>query len=182
MLIDCHLHLNFGGLTADMIAARIERGLVDQVWVSSLYGGYFPTPADVHASNEDVLALMRRLPGQVEGFAYVNPAHGAAALEELRLRVAQGFRGVKLWVATYCDDPRVDPLLAEAIRYQLPVMVHCWVKVGKASPQSGNLPCESTPMQLGALARRFPEARLIMAHLGGDWEYGVKVARDCPNI
>jgi hypothetical protein len=35
---------------------------------------------------------------------------------------------------------------------------------------------------LGHLAARYPEAKLIMAHLGGDWEYGVKVARDHPNI
>ena len=37
-------------------------------------------------------------------------------------------------------------------------------------------------MHLGRLAQRYPEAKIMMAHLGGDWEYGFKVARECPNV
>lgn len=181
MLIDTHIHLNFGFTEEDFVA-RVERGLTDRFWVSALYGGYYPTQEEVRASNDAVYGLMRRLPDHMVGFVYVNPAHGAAALDELERCVDRGFRGIKLWVATYCDDPRVDPIVARAIEHGLPLLVHCWVKVGPDAPAGGNLPFESTPMQLGTLARRFPEAKLLMAHLGGDWEYGVKVARDCPNI
>jgi predicted TIM-barrel fold metal-dependent hydrolase len=121
--------------------------------------------------------LMERLPGHVVGFAYLNPAHAGAATDELRRCVEElGFRGIKLWVATFCDDPRVNPIVERAIEWDMPILVHCWVKI------TGNLPFESTPMHLGSLARRYPEARLLMAHLGGDWEYGCKVTRDCPNI
>jgi predicted TIM-barrel fold metal-dependent hydrolase len=177
MLIDAHIHLNLNGFTADAFVERAERGLTDQFWVSALQGGYHPTPGDVQASNDAVARLMHRLPEHVVGFAYINPAHGDLAGAELR-RCAEelGFRGVKLWVATFCDDPRVDRILDYATAHDLPVLVHCWVKIG------GNLPFESTPMHLGRLAGRFPEARLIMAHLGGDWEYGVKVAREHPNL
>jgi len=182
VLIDTHIHFNLSGFTEDQFVARVERGLTDRFWVSALYGGYYPTPSEVRASNDAVYGLMRRLPGHVVGFAYVSPAHGAAALGELERNVARGFRGVKLWVATCCDDLRVEPIVARAIDHRLPLLVHCWVKVGPDAPAGGNLPFESTPMQLGTLARRFPEAKLLMAHLGGDWEYGVKVARDHPNI
>jgi predicted TIM-barrel fold metal-dependent hydrolase len=177
MLIDAHIHLNFGGFSECAFVERFERGKTDQFWVSALHGGYYPTPQDVRISNDMVHALMRRLPGAVRGFAYLNPVHGDHALAELRRCVEElGFSGIKLWVSVFCDDPLVDPIVEAAISYGIPLLVHCWVKIG------GNLPFESTPVHLGQLARRFPEARFIMAHLGGDWEYGFKVARECPNI
>jgi predicted TIM-barrel fold metal-dependent hydrolase len=177
MLIDAHIHLNFGGLSGHSFVERFERGATDQFWVSALQGGYYPTPRDVRLSNDMVHGLMQRMPGAVVGFAYLNPAHGEWALAELRRCVDElGFGGVKLWVSTLCDDPVVDPIVEASVAYGIPLLVHCWVKIG------GNLPFESTPMHLGRLARRFPDARFIMAHLGGDWEYGFKVARECPNI
>jgi predicted TIM-barrel fold metal-dependent hydrolase len=176
MLTDAHIHLNFSGFTEDVFVDRVERGLTDQFWVSALQGGYYPTIEDMRRSNEMVRQLMARLPEHVVGFAYVNPAHGEA-VRELRHCVEDlGFAGVKLWVSTFCDEERVDQIVERAIAYDIPILVHCWVKV------NGNLPFESTPMHLGRLAKRHPEAKLIMAHLGGDWEYGYKVARECPNI
>jgi predicted TIM-barrel fold metal-dependent hydrolase len=177
MPVDAHIHLNFGGFTDAAFVERVERGLTDRFWVSALQGGYYPTLEDVRLSNEMVRRLMARLPGHVVGFAYVNPVHDQAAVRELcRCIEDLGFAGVKLWVSTFCDDERVDPIVERAIAYDVPILVHCWVKV------NGNLPFESTPMHLGRLAKRYPEAKLIMAHLGGDWEYGYKVARDCPNV
>jgi len=177
MLVDAHIHLNLGGFSERSFVERFERGSTDQFWVSALQGGYYPTLQDVRLSNDMVHALMERLPGAVLGFAYLNPVHGAEALAELRRCVDDlGFRGIKLWVSTLCDDPSVNPIVEAAISYGMPLLVHCWLKIG------GNLPFESTPMHLGRLARRFPEARFIMAHLGGDWEYGLKVARECPNV
>jgi len=177
MLIDMHIHLNFGGFVAADFVRRVEQGLTDRFAVSTLEGGYYPSLNEVRKSNDQVYELKRLLPEHVWGFAYVNPAHGPAAVTELRRCVEEyGFSGIKLWVATLADDHRVDPIIQQAIVYDIPVLVHCWVKV------NGNLPFESTPMHVGRIAQRFPEAKLLMAHLGGDWEYGVKVARDHPNI
>jgi len=183
MLPDPHIHHECGTTNTTTFVQRAERGLTDQFWVSTLKGGYYPSPAEIRLSNDAVHTLMQRLPEHIVGFCYVNPAHGNLALDELCQRVEQqGFRGVKLWVATYADDPCVDPIVEAAAAYRIPLLVHCWVKVGAGSLSGGNLPFESTPMQLGRLARRHPQARFIMAHLGGDWEYGIQVARDCPNI
>ena len=176
MLIDAHIHHNFGGFTEDHFVDRVERGLTDKFWVSALQGGYHPTPDDVRLSNEMVHELMMRLPEYVVGFAYVSPVHNETVLELRRCIEDCGFGGVKLWVSAFCDDERVDPIIERAIAYDVPILVHCWVKI------RGNLPFESTPMHLGRLAKRFPEAKIIMAHLGGDWEYGYKVARECPNV
>ncbi|MBN1348835.1 amidohydrolase [candidate division KSB1 bacterium] len=177
MLIDSHIHLDFGGLSDSDFIERVEKGLTDIFMLSALHGGYYPRENDVQASNDAVHKLMRRLPDNVIGFAYVNPVCGEHALSELKRCVEElGFKGIKLWVATLCDDPRVFPIVEQAIEYGIPLLVHCWVKI------DGNLPFESTPMHLRRLAQRFPGATFIMAHLGGDWEYGLKVARECENV
>ena len=183
MLIDAHIHLGLGGMGNEEIIQRAQEGLTDRFWMSALAGGYYPTLDQVQASNDMINDLMTSLPEHVVGFAYVNPVHGQAAMGELRRCVEElGFRGVKLWVATRCDDPCVDPIVEQAIAYRAPLLVHCWAKVGGGTAWGGNLPFESTPMDLGRLASRFPEARFIMAHLGGHWQYGAQVARDHPNI
>ena len=47
---------------------------------------------------------------------------------------------------------------------------------------TGNLPGESTPMELAELARRHPDAVLFCGHAGGDWEQGIRAVRPCPNV
>jgi predicted TIM-barrel fold metal-dependent hydrolase len=56
------------------------------------------------------------------------------------------------------------------------MLVHTWRK------STGNLPNESTPTDMAALARRYPEGRFQMAHFGGDWEFGLRAIRSCPNV
>ena len=183
MIIDVHVHLGMGAMTTKEISRRARLGLTDRFWVSALQGGYYPTLDETRASNDSVRALMQELPDRITGLAYINPAHEQAALGEMQRCVEDlGFRGIKLWVATRCDDPRVDPIVEQAIAYGIPLLVHCWAKVGDGSPSGGNLPFESTPMDLGRLAARHPKGRFIMAHLGGHWQYGAQVARDHGNI
>jgi predicted TIM-barrel fold metal-dependent hydrolase len=79
--------------------------------------------------------------------------------------------GVKLWVAQRCNAPELDPIIALAADLQAPVLQHTWIKV------TGNLPGESTPMDLAELAARHPRAMLICGHTGGDWEVGIRAIR-----
>jgi predicted TIM-barrel fold metal-dependent hydrolase len=46
----------------------------------------------------------------------------------------------------------------------------------------GNGPGESTPYDLAELARRHPQATLIDAHTGGDWEQGIRAIRATKNV
>lgn len=55
-------------------------------------------------------------------------------------------------------------------------LAHAWVKT------TGNLPYESRPQNVMRLAQRFPAAKIILAHWGGEWETGAKVVRECPNL
>lgn len=56
------------------------------------------------------------------------------------------------------------------------IFQHTWFKAG------GNLGGESTPLELVALARRHPNARIICGHTGGDWELGVRAVRDMKSM
>jgi predicted TIM-barrel fold metal-dependent hydrolase len=128
-------------------------------------------------ANRQALALCDRFPERMRAWIYVNPAHTREALTQLE----QGLRhpaavGLKLWVARRASDPCLDPLLELCAAERVPVLQHTWVKTG------GNLPGESTPEDLRQAALRHPRTIFIMAHCGGDWEYGIKAARDLPNV
>lgn len=84
--------------------------------------------------------------------------------------------GLKLWVATLCTDPLVFPLIEQAIEYRAPILVHTWRKT------IDQLPHESTAGHVADLARRYPEARIIMAHLGGQAESALNQVAPYPNV
>jgi predicted TIM-barrel fold metal-dependent hydrolase len=58
----------------------------------------------------------------------------------------------------------------------IPILQHSWLKTG------GNESNETEPRQMASLAQRYPQAKLIMAHCGGAWEYGIKAVRRWPNV
>jgi len=84
--------------------------------------------------------------------------------------------GVKLWVARRAEAPELDPIVGRAAELEAVVFQHTWMKV------AGNLPGESTPMDLAALAARHPGASLICGHTGGDWERGIRAVRAHRNV
>jgi predicted TIM-barrel fold metal-dependent hydrolase len=66
--------------------------------------------------------------------------------------------------------PELDPIVERAASLNAPILQHTWFKA------TGNLPGESTPLDLAELARRHPNIPLICSHVGGDWERGIRGA------
>ncbi len=181
---DVHCHLA-NPLTGRDPAARLGRLLevADRIGISRLcvYMGlkwsYDPSPAEFRKQNDEVLTAIRRYPDRAFGFVYINPKHPSESLDEVNRCIADGpMVGVKLWVAAHADTPQLDPLIERATELKAVVFQHTWIKV------TGNLPGESTPMDLAALAKRHPNAKLICGHTGGDWEQGIRAVRGQPNI
>jgi uncharacterized protein len=184
MIIDVHVH-PYLYAKDDFERILHEADKFDaQLWLFSLMprdarppAHWMPTAEYCRQANDDVIELMRQFPQRVEGFAYVNPLLREVALKELdRCVQDHGMVGMKLWIAARCSDPLVDPLIERCARYGIPTLQHTWLK------QQGNLPGESTPMDFAVLARRHPNATLIMAHAGGDWEVGLRCARHLENV
>jgi predicted TIM-barrel fold metal-dependent hydrolase len=83
-----------------------------------------------------------------------------------------------------CSHPNKDPIIRLAAELDATIYIHTWLKVGGRPrlPGHDNLPGESTPMDVVALARRFPNVRFICGHSGGDWELGVRFVRSHKNV
>jgi len=180
---DLHCHLaNLPGNTPE---ARLGKLLeyADRMGVNRLcvYMGmswsYDPSPDDFRRQNDEVLAAIRRWSDRAFGFVYLNPKYIRESLNELNRCVADGpMVGVKLWVARPASDPALDPIIERAAALNAVIFQHTWLKI------TGNLPGESTPMDLAALAARHPNAKLICGHSGGDWEQGIRAVRASKNI
>ncbi len=183
MIWDAHCHL--AGVPGTSPQERLAQLLVyaDRLGIERIClsmgmdWSHDPPPEDLRQQNDAVLQAVRSRPDRAFGFVYLNPNHQDASLAELDRCVTNGpMVGVKLWVARHCNTPELDPIIRRAAQLQVPVLQHTYLKI------TGNLPGESTPMELAELARRHPAAQFICAHTGGDWEIGIRAIRDCGNI
>jgi predicted TIM-barrel fold metal-dependent hydrolase len=156
---------------ARMLAA-LDRGHVRTI-VCSAHEALF---GDVARGNRVMQAAIDRNPGRVLGYWAVNPHYEASWKQApADLAPARGFVGFKLlpdYHAYPVEGPRYAPALEHANEQGLCVMIHTW----------GGSACNS-PQQVDRLARRYPNARLLMGHAGfGDWETAAGVAREHPNV
>ncbi len=136
-----------------------------------------PSPEKLRQENDEVLRAIRPFSQRAFGLVYLNPRHTQASLDELNRCVRDGpMIGVKLWMAQRCNAAELDPLVERAAELKAFILQHTWLKV------MGNQPDESTPMDLVALAARHPQATFICGHSGGDWELGLRVVRQHPNV
>ena len=192
-LIDVHAHfLHAGCGRADWEErnrSRLEAG--DRIGidchVASILGSfghtsptYFPSPADVRRGNDEMYALAAHEGARVRAYVVVNPNDGRAALDEIARGVERGAIGVKLAASRRADDPLLDPVAREAARRGLPILHHIWQWRRRDWPSQE----ASDGLELARLARRHPDARFILAHIGGggDYMHTYHAVRDVPNI
>lgn len=178
MLIDAHTHMIHpyeDTYKQNMELARCRFG-VDHVIVSNLQSLY-PDEAEIQTLNDATYQYMQERPDFVSGLCTLNPRHANAA-QELERRLDQGFVGAKLWVATHCDDPLVDPIARICIDRNVPVLIHTFYK----SHPEMQLPYESLGQNVANLARRFPELKLVMAHLGASAFRELPTVASLPNV
>ena len=178
-LIDMHVHLIDDESFRHTLKLEKKAG-VEKIIVSCLCpcdGIYKPTPAQFREDNRRVYEWMKKENGYVHGWAYVNPEHQKESLDEIDIAVNEyGMLGIKLECGCVCTDPLYKPIMEKAAFYNIPILQHTWFKI------TGCIPGESTPTDVAALAKEFPEVTIVMAHIGGDWQRGIKAVRDLPNV
>lgn len=105
----------------------------------------------------------------------VNPQFGVQAVVELERCATQwGMKGLKLMPTLHgysLTSPTVQALMEKARELKLVVNIH-----------SGSFNCH--PLQIAALARRYPEVPFVMDHMGYRYDCAdaLTAARECPNI
>lgn len=169
MVIDDHVHVHEWDYRPgdpeyeiDFVIAQMDECGVDLAIVkdSHAYVGMAQ-----ETSNEHAREAVEAFPDRLVGFANIKPPQGAAACKaEIDRCIGDwNFRGIKLhpMVDSYSPDDAalVDPVLERVIHYGVPIWFH-----------TGHQP-HATPMQVASLAGRFPEAALIIGHLGSSMVY-----------
>ena len=185
-VIDCHAHLNHRSRKtweADdrKLIEAADKLRIDQLCCSTLTPRKPATVEGFRECNRWTADGMRRFGGRVLGYCYVNPGYGREALEEIRRCIEDyGFIGIKLYNEYTCTEPVVFPVVELAIELGVPILQHALHSHYFVEDQ----PRLSDGGHLAELARRYPEAMLICAHIsgGGDWEWTIKALRHAPNV
>lgn len=142
----------------------------------------FNEPGDVADNPNDSTAMfVRAYPERLIGFMSLHP-HDPLALGELeRSRTDLGLRGIKLGANYQSFDPLESRALAiyrEAERHGLPILFHIGTSGVRTAPIN-----YAHPLIIDEIAMRYPELRIIMAHMGHPWTVdSVVVIRKHPHV
>ncbi len=175
MIIDGHVHIGtsvFFHMRAgaeDLLRLADKAGF-DRIFVTELNALFY----DMSAGNDELAAKIAPHRDRIMGYVSVpTPRLGKRAVDEVRrCHEKHGFRGLKIYShpeATIAE-PGTFPLLAAAAEYGMPILAH------------------TTPDECDYLMKGVPQARLLMAHMGGhpyafgDWHRAVAVAKTHPNL
>jgi len=181
------------GKTAPEVASKLQWELPPEdpaglaaTWVEEL-DRYAVDRAAIIASipgdEASVLAAKAAHPNRFLAYAMVNPlAEGVG--------VAQGLDAICLFPAMHrysMHDPKVIPLLDQADDQSCAVFVHCGVltvgvrrKLGLASPFDMRF---SNPLDLHAVALRYPRLRFVVPHFGAGYlREALMLADLCNNV
>lgn len=175
MLIDAHVHIGTSAFfhmsaDADDLVRLADAVGVDRIMVTDLDALFY----DMSEGNDRLAAQIARHPERLIGYVSVpTPRLGRRGVEEVhRCYEKYGFRGLKIYSHPEASiaEPGTYPLLEAAAEYGMPILAH------------------TTPDECDHLMTHVPQARLLMAHMGGhpyafgDWHRAVAVARKHPNL
>ena len=150
MIIDSHVHLKHGDAAGTEYPAQEIVRIMDAAGIDRAV--VFAMSTTTRRSMEMAEEVVCRFPGRLIPYAYALPNYERPALKELEEAVSQrGFRGIKIH-AGECTlgEHVVDPVLELAATHDVPCLIDF----------CGNLAAAER------LARRFPETKIIAAHLG----------------
>ena len=115
------------------------------------------------------------------GFLSVDPTQDGWQQEMEYGHQELGLKGIKLlsmYAGFYPHDERLDPLWRYATEHRLPVLLHTGTTFVAQAP----LDC-TLPRHLDPVATRFPDVKVIMAHLSHPYEGECAVViRKHPNV
>jgi uncharacterized protein len=138
---------------------------LSEIWVEDRF------VADYVATHSDTLI----------GFLSLDPTQIGWEREMQQGHEEFGLRGIKLmpmYAGFNPEDARLDPLWKYASKHRLPVLLHTGTTFISQAP----LDC-TLPRRLDPVATRFPDVKIIMAHLGHPYEGEcVAVFRKHPNV
>jgi uncharacterized protein len=168
--IDLHAHIGaFGGW------ANVSCDADQLVEYMSMYN--VEKSAVFYTDNELVKQAVQKYPDKLVGCYWPDP-HQADSADKVKKALTEwGFKGIKLhplFQAFLPNDKIVHPIVEEARRARVPVLIH-----------TGHSPF-SLPWSVGELAENFPDVKIVMLHMGDGhgvyMEAAINVAKKMDNI
>jgi len=131
--------------------------------------------------NDRTAEFVRVYPQKLIGFLSVHPEDDNALFEIERGRNDLGLQGIKLGPNYQNFDPLSDLACAVYERAQalgLPILFHQGTSPQRFAPLE-----YAHPLAMDKIAIRFPELRIVMAHMGHPWQAdAIVVIRKHPNV
>jgi predicted TIM-barrel fold metal-dependent hydrolase len=198
MIVDVHAHCWPPGVFSEEFMADARRMRASAVNLLTPYDRYrenFPAGEDVTTivfggkarlsglwvNDADVAEYVAQAPDRMIGFLSVDPTQNNWEEELREGHERYGMRGIKLlpmYADFYPQDERLNPLWQYASEHQLPVLLHTGTTFVSKAPIDCTL-----PRHLDVVARRFPDVKMILAHLGHPYEgETVAVIRKHPHL
>ena len=172
-----------GGVEVDLSvddSAYLAAAPVDEPIVTVVFGGKAKL-SGLWVDDDYVAEYVARHAERMLGFLSVDPTQPRWNDELRRGHRELGLVGIKLlpmYAGFFPDDERLDPLWQYASEHQLPVLLHAGTTFVRQAP----LEC-TLPRHLDRVAIRFPDVKIVLAHLGHPYEGEcIAVIRKHPNV
>ncbi|AFK21777.1 amidohydrolase family protein [Pyrococcus sp. ST04] len=137
-----------------MDAYRIEKAIISDI------------------DNEKILDVVKEHEDKFIGIYWVNPRSRASVEEMKKFLEKHEFRGIKLHPLLHMYSP-TDPRVYEVMKIAEDFSVHVQIHSGH--------PPTSLPWQIGELAKKFPEVRVVMVHMGHGNAFYIQAAIEVAN-
>lgn len=186
-VVNWHEHVWFdsnGGLNRTVLDLLIKDARLigmDKLVVSLPLTSGHVSPKAVRKANDTVFEAIKLYPDMLYGLAFVDPVHDEYAVAEIERCVSDyAFVGVKLYHQYTIDHDMQNVIIEKCIDLDIPILMHA----GKENEVPNPQPNISTGRHFRNVSKKYPDAKIIMAHIGGggDWNYQLKGMQDCPNI
>ena len=184
MIVDCHSHIQeYPGHISEEFAAEANarsRGKPlelhtppERHWTAmqnvdkAIVFGVRAFHSGLTSPNEYIADYVRAHPNKLIGFAAVDPAHDNVreilehAVQDLKLR---GAKLGPIYQNIHPMDDRMFPVYEFCQRHNLPIMIHQGTTFPRRAPLKFSL-----PILLEDVALKFPDLKMIIAHMGHPW-------------
>lgn len=175
MIVDAHVHIGKSArlqidVGADFLVEVADRLGFEKICCTDLTALFY----DMHEGNRLLYEEMRRYPDRIIGYATLHSTRfGQEALDEIDRCVQDyGMRGLKIYSTPEASiaEPAMIPILEKCVEHNIPILSH------------------TTSAECEYLMAAVPEAKLMMAHAGGqpyakgDWNRAIMAAARYPNL
>ncbi len=197
MIIDIHSHVFMSNAVfSEQFLAETNRSRTEPVDMLTRYADYRASAAGCEVTvcfggkaklaglwvdDQAVVDYVAQDPTRLIGFLSLDPTQPGWQQELEYGHQTLGLRGIKLmpmYAGFYPQDEQLDFLWHYAQTHGLPVLLHTGTTFASQAMIETTL-----PRHIDVVARRFPEVRIIMAHLGHPYEGEcIAVIRKHPHV